>query len=188
MEIKQKRHANRIRFELGDEELNYSIEDGSGKRTFSVPYTDISRDRQTLEERNLWLRNVGLLWLALGAFLTIVNIVGKQDFTPSLWLLIGAGCYAVYRLRTTRFVLLPSGKGNLLVIDNDEGQRIVQEVESRRAQQLRRQYDFIDPDESPEQRRSSFSWLHREGAQSEDELRERLADMEPPKPPERVRA
>lgn len=84
---------------------------------------------------------------------------------------------------TTRFILLPSDKGNLLVIDNPEGQRIVQEVESRRAQQLLRQYDFLDPDESPEQRRRRFTWLHREGALSEDELRQRLVDIEPPKPP-----
>lgn len=63
MEIKQSRNSNRTRFEFGEDELNYTLEDGSGSRSFSVQYTKITRDRQTLEERNQWLRNVGALWL-----------------------------------------------------------------------------------------------------------------------------
>ena len=103
VEIKQRRNSNRIGYAFGEDELQYSIEDGSGSRSFSVAYGDISRDRQTLEERNQWLGNVGLLWLALGAVLTAVNWFGDEPFVPSLWLWVGAGCYAVYRLRSTRF-------------------------------------------------------------------------------------
>ena len=52
MEIQQKRNSNRARFEFGEEELRYHVQDSSGSRSFSVAYTDISRDRQTLQERN----------------------------------------------------------------------------------------------------------------------------------------
>jgi hypothetical protein len=177
MEIKQSRNSNRIRYVFGEDELQYSLEDTSGSRSFSVAYTDISRDRQTLVERNQWLGNVGLLWLALGAVLTIVSFVGGKG-TFSFWLWIGGGCYAVYRLRTTRFTIVPSEKGNLLVIDDEEGKRILSEIESRRAAQFKAEYDFMPEGDTPEQLRGRFKWLHREGALTDDELRARLAAID----------
>ncbi|MBA3487309.1 MAG: hypothetical protein H0T88_08995 [Lysobacter sp.] len=174
MEIQQKRHSNRIGFVFGDEELRYSLKDSSGSRTFSVHYTDISRDRQTLEERNQWLRNVGLIWIAIGAVFTAIAWFTRQEFVPSLWLLIGAGCYAAYRLRSTCFTILPSEKGNLLVIDDKDGPRVIEQIETRRAAQLRDQHDYINPDESPEQQRNRYQWLHREGALTDSELQQRL--------------
>jgi len=61
MEITQKKNSNKIRFAFGEEALDYSLGDSSGSRSYSVPYTDISRDRQTRVERNQSLENVGLL-------------------------------------------------------------------------------------------------------------------------------
>lgn len=180
MDIKQKRHSNRIGFEFGEDELKYSIQDGSGSRSFSLPYTDISRDRQTLEERNQWLRNVGLIWLALGVVFTAGTWFSKQEFVPSIWLLIGAGCYLAHRLRTTKFTILPSEKGNLLVIDDRDGPRVIEQIETRRAAQYRQHYDFINSDDAPEQQRNRYKWLHREGALSDEELQQRLAAVEEP--------
>lgn len=175
MEIKQSRNSNRIRYQFGEDELNYSLEDSSGSRSFSVQYTDISRDRQTLEERNQWLRNAGLLWIALGGVLTAMSYFGEGPFRASFWLWIGLGCYAVYWFRRTKFTILPTDKGNLLVIDNDDGPRLIQEIESRRAAQFLREYDFMDADETPEQQRKRFKWLHSEGALSDEEFQRRVA-------------
>ena len=47
MEISQKKYSNRVRYVFGDEELDYHVQDSSGSRSFSVPYSAISRDRQT---------------------------------------------------------------------------------------------------------------------------------------------
>ena len=174
MEILQNRNSNRIRYVFGEEEVQYSIQDSSGSRSFSVAYSDISRDRQTFIERNAWLRNASLLWIGLGAVLTAMAAI-KGQFAPSMWLFIGAGCYAVYHFRTTHFTIVPSEKGNLLVIDGDEGQRILKEIESRRADYYRREYDFMPESDSPEQHRNRFKWLHREGVLSEEELKQRLA-------------
>ena len=154
--------------------MQYSLQDSSGSRSFSVPYVDISRDRQTLVERNAWLRNAGLLWLALGAVITVTAWFGAHRFQPSMWLFIGGGCYLAYRLRSTPFVIIPSEKGNLLAIDDDDGRRIVSEIESRRAAQFRAQYDFMPDGDTPEQLRNRFTWLHKEGVLSDEDLRERL--------------
>ena len=178
MEIKQSRHSNRIRYVFGEDEVQYSLEDGSGSRSFSVQYTEISRDRQTLEERNQWLRNVGQLWLLLGGGITLASFLGEGPAKLSFWVWLGAFCYAVYRLRWTKFTLLPTDKGNLLVIDDTEGPRVIQELESRRAAQFLREYDFIDETETPEQQRKRFKWLRSEGALSEEEFEKRVGMIE----------
>lgn len=97
---------------------------------------------------------------------------------PSIWLIVGAACYAFYRLRSTRFTIVPSDKGNLLVISGGEGERILQEIETRRAEYFRREYDFMPAGESADQHRSRFEWLHKEGVLSDDELAQRLTAIE----------
>lgn len=178
MEIKQQKNSNKIRFAFGEDALDYSLEDGSGSRSYSVPYTDISRDRQTLVERNKWLGNVGLLWLALGAALTAFSFMGDGKPSLSIWLWVGAACYAVYRFRTTRFTIVPSDKGNLFVIEGADGERILKEIAERRAQQFRTEYDFMPEGDSPDQLRARFKWLHKEGALSDEELRQRLVTLD----------
>ena len=178
MEIRQQKNSNKIRFAFGEDALDYSLEDSSGSRSYSVPYTDISRDRQTLVERNQWLGNVGLLWLILGAGLTAFSFMGDAGPKVSIWLWFGAACYLAYRYRTTRFTIVPTDKGNLCVIDDADGQRILEQIESHRARQFRSEYDFMPEGDSPEQHRARFKWLHKEGALSDDEFRQRMATVD----------
>jgi hypothetical protein len=178
VEINQKKHSNKIRYAFGEDELDYSIEDGSGSRSFSVAYSEIGRDRQTLVERNQWLRNVGLLWIALGVVFTGLSLSGDGALRVSVWLWIGLACYAVYRFRATRYTIVPTDRGNLLVIDGSDGERILGELAARRVAYLRREYDFLPESDSPEQHRNRFNWLHREGALSDDELKQRLATVD----------
>lgn len=73
IEIKQRAQSTRIEYVFEEDRLRYSWQDSSGSRSFTVGYGEISRDRQTLVERNAWLRNVGLFWIGLGLLLTIFN-------------------------------------------------------------------------------------------------------------------
>lgn len=175
MEIAQKKLSNRVRYVFGEDELEYHLQDSSGSRSFSVAYAAIGRDRQTLVERNQWLRNVGLLWIVLGVVMTGLSLSGDQGLKISFWLWIGLGCYAAYHVFSTRYTILPTEVGNLLVIDDADGQRILDEIAKRRADYLRREYDFMPESDSPEQHRNRFKWLRREGVLSEEELQQRLA-------------
>ena len=96
-----------------------------------------------------------------------------------LWLVLGAGCLAAYYGYPTKYKILPSDKGNLLVLEHGEtAGRIESEIEQRRAAQFREQYDFFPDSDTPAQLRNRFNWLHREGALGDDELQERLARVE----------
>src|SRR3546814_1085131 len=119
-----------------------------------------------------------MLWLLLGAGLTIFSFTGDAGPKVSVWLWVGAACYAAYRYRITRFTIVPTDKGNLCVIDDADGQRILEQIESHRARQFRSEYDFMPEGDSPEQHRARFKWLHNEGALSDDELRPRMAKVD----------
>lgn len=174
MEIKQKRLSHHTDYVFEDEGLRYAWRHPSGSRSFTVAYPEISRERQTLVERNAWLRNAGWFWLALGAVLTGVRFMGGHDLVPSIWLPIGIACLLAYRWRTIGFTVVPTGQGNLLVIQDANGERILREIETRRAGRLRREYDFFPEGEDAEQLRRRFRWLHAEGVLSEEELAQRL--------------
>lgn len=174
MEIKQKVQSYRTQYAFEESQLRYAWQDSSGSRSFSVGYGEISRDRQTLVERNAWLRNAGWLWVALGVVLTGIRYTESHSLVPSMWLLLGVGCLVAYRIRSVEFVIVPSEKGNLLVVKDGDGERILGEIESRRTAYFREEYDFFPESEDPEQLRRRFRWLHGEGVLSDEELAARL--------------
>jgi hypothetical protein len=180
LEISQKRFSANTRYAFHEDRVDYAWKDSSTSRSFSVSYTDITRDRQTLTERNTWFRNVGILWLVIGGIELAMSWSAATGQKGGLWLALGAACCAIYRFRVTGYTILPSDKGNLLVIDDEDGKQIVAEIESRRANQFRSEYDFFPEDDSPQQLRNRFTWLHREGALSDEELQGRLARIEAP--------
>ena len=179
MEISQKRGGASTRYVFHDDRVEYAFKDSSVSRSFSVTYTAISRDREGLTERNVWFRNVGWFWLGLGLLLLVVSWQEGKLGHGALWAVLGAGCLAAYYGYPTRYRILPSEKGNLLILDHDaSADRIENEIMQRRAAQFRGEYDFVPESESPQQLRNRFTWLHREGVLSDDELHERLAEVE----------
>jgi hypothetical protein len=179
MEISQKRGAASTRYVFHDDRVEYAFKDSSVGRTFSVPYTDISRDRETLVERKVWFRNVGFFWLVLGILLLVASWSTGKLGGGVLWTVLGAACVAIYYGYATKYRIIPSDKGNLLILDHDDSaDRIEGEIVQRRAAQFRGEYDFFPEGDSPQQLRNRFNWLHREGALSDEELQSRLALVE----------
>ena len=64
------------------------------------------------------------------------------------------------------------------MIDDATGVQIVQEIETRRAASLRRDYDGFRDYEEVEQQRRRFAWLHKEGALSDEDLQQRTGMLE----------
>ena len=65
-----------------------------------------------------------------------------------------------------------------MVIRNPDGERILGEIETQRADYFRREYDFEPEGEGPEQLRKRFKWLHAEGALSDQELGQRMQKID----------
>ena len=178
MEISQKRGSVSTRYAFFDDRIDYAWKDSSGSRSFSVGYADVSRDRQTLTERNVWFRNAGALWLIIGGAQLAMTWGAEGGARGGFWLLLGAACVAWYALRPVNYLIIPSDKGNLLVLDDADGARVMEEIQRRRAAYYRDEYDFFPESETPQQLRNRFTWLHREGALTEPEMQARLAEVD----------
>jgi len=174
----QKRFGNRTRFELRSEDFNYELVTEGSSRTFRMDYADLSADRETLTERNVWLRNVGLFWLALGGVLSAIRFVESQSLQTSIWLWLGLICLAAYQFRTVRYRIIPAERYNVLVIDDAQGAEIIGELEARRGRQLRARFDYLSPHEHPEQQRQRIHWLQKQGVLDANETSARLLQLQ----------
>lgn len=174
----QAKAGSKATFDFGLDELKYTVADKTSSTTFKTPYTGLSRDYGFLVERNTWLMNVGLIWIALGLLMTGLKFAETRVLIPSLWLWLGLGCAGWAWFRTIRYLKIPTENGTLLLIEDDQKASLLAELESRRRDQLRRWHDFIDANEDLARQRSRFNWLHGEGALDAEELEERLGRLD----------
>ena len=177
-QLVQSKAGTTATFVFSADELKYTLADKTSSATFKTPYTAQSRDHGFLVERNTWLMNVGWLWMALGAVLTVMRAVEANTFVPSFWLFIGAGCVGFVWLRTIRFTKIPCDNGTLMVMDDAQKPALMAELEARKIDQLRRWHDFIDANEDLARQRSRFEWLHEEGALDAETLAQRLGQLD----------
>jgi hypothetical protein len=68
--------------------------------------------------------------------------------------------------------------GHVLVIDDASAAAILAEIDRRRAAQLRDRFDYLSPDESPEQQRHRVLWLQRQGSLDDHEVSARLLQID----------
>lgn len=176
--IAQKRFSNATRFALGKDDFEYELRTEGSVRTYRLEYSELTSERESLVDRNPWWRNVGLIWMVLGALMAVAKFVDTQTVTLPVWLWLGAICYGVYHFRVIRFHIIPAERCSVLIIDNASGQEILRELESRRAAQLRARYDFISRSEHPDQQRSRFHWLGKQGVLDANELSARMLQLD----------
>nr|WP_298124828.1 hypothetical protein [uncultured Pseudoxanthomonas sp.] len=177
-QVTQSKAGNTATFVFAEDELKYTLADRTSSTTIKTSYTALSRDHGFFIERNTWLMNVGWLWIALGAVLTVMRYTQTQALVPSFWLFVGAGCVAWVWLRTVRYVKIPCENGTLFVIEDAQQSALMAELEARRLEQLRRWHDFIDASEDVARQRKRFAWLHEEGALDAEALAERLGQLD----------
>lgn len=186
MRYDQKKNGNKISFVLNRENLSYSLSDKQHNIAFKVEYEQIPMESFTVREMNTWLRNVGLLWLVLGAVFTVIDYMAGE-LRPSIWLFVGAGCYVTFLIRQTEFIYFDTNKGRILIINDAQGQEIHDMIQQRRVTQIRERYGQINWNNDPEQEVRRFRWMEENGVISESEYNEieakirlRLPDGEKP--------
>ena len=94
LRLEQKRAGAKTFFDFGEESLRYGLDDGNSSRTWTIEYAELAVDRERFVERNTWWRNVGAIWVVLGAVLTSMDWAKTQVFGLSIWLPLGAACLA----------------------------------------------------------------------------------------------
>jgi hypothetical protein len=164
LRLEQKRAGAKTFFDFGEESLRYGLDDGNASRTWTIEYAELSVERER--------------WVVLGAVLTSMDWAKTQVLGLSIWLPLGAGCLVWYAMRIRRFVVVASPRANVLVIDDASAAAILAEIDRRRAAQLRDRFDYLSPDESPEQQRHRVLWLQRQGSLDDHEVSARLLQID----------
>lgn len=172
MELTQKKSSNQTTFEFGKEKLKYSIKDSSGKKTFSTEYGSISdEDFDELEEKNAWFRNVGILWVLIGAVQIIGRLMESGSFSGSIWLTLGIICLITYRFKTTNYTIVDAEKGRIFIIQDEQHSKILDEISKRRKKQWKLWYGSINYENDPQNELNKFQWLLDKKVISDDEFK-----------------
>ena len=172
MDSLQKRFLNQTNFKFGEDSLEYTIKDRSGRRTFSVEYAGIPTDSGEIEERNDWYRNVGLFWVVIGVYIVLSRFNETGEIDGSIWLTLGVLFFALYGYLRTTYTTLDSEKGRIFIIQDSKHDQIKLEIDSRRKNQWLRWYGKIDYNNEPQHEIGKFQWLLDRNAISEDEFAE----------------
>lgn len=168
MKIEQRKFSTKTTFNFEDDGITYEVRDGSGATAFRTDYEDISFETSYFEERNVWFRNVGYLWLAIGVVATGFRFQEGKP-TLSIWIILGIGFVGWYYLRRIGYTIFDAPKGRILIIRDGKHDQIVQTIVERRRACLRNRYAAVDPHNSPEAEARRFAWLHEHEIISDDE-------------------
>jgi predicted nucleic acid-binding Zn ribbon protein len=164
LEIEQKKYSNTVNFSFTDDSLRYSIKDAQGKRTFSVEYGEIPQeDYDEFIEQNGWFRNVGILWMLLGGFIVVNNLVQNGTSTISLWLILGALCLGVYIFTKVTFTVINTNSGSIFLICDDKKKLILDEIDKRRKKQWLQWYGTVNHENDLDSEIEKFKWLLEKG-------------------------
>ena len=179
MEFIQKKRGVKQTFTLRDDHFNFAYEDKSGSGDIDLNYVDLPQKSSVSIEQNEWLRNVGLLWIALGvaqigwAIFNDLSLSGK-----GFWLMVGMACVLWAHFSKTRYSVFRTERGNVLVMQNKQHQQIVETLHARRKAQLLDWYGDVNPDNELESEIRKFQWLVEQDVMTQAESEQKIAQAQ----------
>ena len=179
MEFIQKKRGVKQTFTLRDDHFNFAYEDKSGSGDIDLNYVDFPQKSSVSIEQNEWLRNVGLLWIALGvaqigwAIFNDLSLSGK-----GFWLMVGMACVLWAHFSKTRYSVFRTERGNVLVMQNKQHQQIVETLHARRKAQLLDWYGDVNPDNELENEIRKFQWLGEQDVMTQAESEQKIAQAQ----------
>ena len=179
MEFIQKKRGVKQTFTLSDDHFNFAYEDKSGSGDIDLNYVDLPQKSSVSIEQNEWLRNVGLLWIALGvaqigwAIFNDLSLSGK-----GFWLMVGMACVLWAHFSKTRYSVFRTERGNVLVMQNKQHQQIVETLHARRKAQLLDWYGDVNPDNELENEIRKFQWLVEQDVMTQAESEQKIAQAQ----------
>lgn len=177
MTIIQKRAGHRVEFQFGEESLKYSVKDPSGSTSFSLPYEEVPDEYSELEERRVWFRNVGYIWIIIGLCDVGYRYTESSKWVLPFWLLLGLACLGYYYLSSTHFIVYNTARGRMFVIVDKKKDQVLKELGTRRSALLKKRFARVIDPSNPDRESARFEWLKQNGVISEDEYDNLMVDL-----------
>lgn len=179
MKIEQQKLSVHHTFTFDTDSLNFAYRDKSGSGDVDIPYAEIPLKSSTRIDQNLWLRNVGYLWCALGVIgIPLALFTDKPLSGAGFWLLLGLGCLLWAHFIKVTYSVFSADRGSVWVIqDANSHDQIVDEIRSRRRNQLLVWYGDINLENGLDKEIGKFRWLAEQQALTADEAEQRIAQV-----------
>jgi hypothetical protein len=179
MEIIQKKKSNKHTFTFHDEYFNFAYEDKSGSGDMDLNYADFPQKSSIQIEQNEWLRNVGLLWLALGVFQLGFAIYSEASLSgKGFWMTLGVICITWAYFSKVTYTVFRSDRGSIYVIQGKQHDKIIEELNARRKSQLLSWYGEVNPENDLEREIEKFKWLADQNIITNEESEQKIAQAE----------
>lgn len=190
MEIEQKSPLGKFRFTFLDHELRVWQEDADAAGEFGVPYERIPFEFTVVQERNRYLRNIGIGFTILGGISAlmygfILVLATMVDRVPDVKLgtslvFLPAGLLFLYLYRRNRvtYTIFDAEPANILVMQNKHHEEVIEQITSRRNARLLELYGNIDAESTAEDEKHRIDWLLQKGVISQELYDEKLAEID----------
>ncbi|KJV06307.1 hypothetical protein [Methylocucumis oryzae] len=179
MEFVQKKKSNKHTFTLHDDYFNFAYKDNNGSGDVDLNYADLPQKSSVQIEQNEWFRNVGVLWVALGivqysqAIFLNMPLAGK-----GVWITVGSACLIWFYLSKVKYTVFRTERANVLVIQDKNHDKIIDELNKRRKSQLLAWYGDVNPQNNLENEIQKFKWLAEQNILSKEEAEIKIAQAE----------
>lgn len=179
MKIEQRKLSNNHTFTFETDSVNFAYRDKSGSGDVDIPYSEFPLKSSTRIVQNFWLRNVGYLWCALGVIqIGFALSTDKPQTGTGFWLLLGLGCLLWAHFTKVTYSVFSPDRGSVWVIqDANTHDRIIDEIRSRRKDQLLAWYGEINLENGVDKEVGKFRWLAEQQALTTEEAEQRIAQV-----------
>lgn len=179
MEFVQKKRSTKHTFTFHDEYFNFAYKEKSGEGDIDFNYADFPNKSSIQIEQNDWLRNVGLLWIAIGILQLGFALYSQAPLSgKGFWLLIGILCVSWATFSKIKYSVFRTDKGNLFIIHDKTHDTIIDEIRSRKKAQLLRWYGDINPQNELDAEIQKFKWLAEQNVITKEEAERKIAQAE----------
>ena len=179
MEIVQKKKSNKHTFTFEKDHFNFAYSDKNGSGDTDFNYADFPQKCMVKIEHNEWLRNVGLLWIALGIMQLGYAIYSQDSLSgKGFWITVGLVCVMWAHFSKVKYSVFQLERGNIFVIQDKNHDNIINELNLRRNTQLHEWYGEIDPENELENEINKFKWLADQNVITSEEAETKIAQVE----------
>jgi uncharacterized membrane protein YhdT len=146
-------------FVFKEDSVLFTYKTRNSDQTIEVPYGAITNRKSKFMEENEWLRNVGLLWLAIGFIFEIIPMLSNGAFHIPMWFTIGLACFLYAYTTKTNFTSIDSGNYNLIVMQDGSHDSIVEKIYEKKKDYLRKNLFSIDTSSTFDQELGKLQFL-----------------------------
>ena len=166
----QQKYSKKFIFQFTDDSILYTAKTNTAESTDEIEYSTISANIWEYIEKNEWFRNVGFIWLGIGVWFEVLPLTRGEGGLP-FWSVLGVICLGIYFFHQIKFTVV-EGSDKILVVQDEQHDKILEVIFSKRNEYVLDKYGEIDFDNHPDDEMSRFKAMKKEKVITDEEFTE----------------